>query len=189
MKTNPGYLQTVAALLEASLDVYVDAQARTKVRLEALTKCKDVARQLLKILPPIVATSANSYITDHDALSDFIVADSPPNRALHRLRVLVELIKLSGEAPASQGGTAEVAPGEASTPPRARSAGRLRKEDSEAKRATMRAIIAEHRTMVDDYKSLAFHAGVSTSTARRFVEEMRQEYRNSKGPGAGSGQD
>ena len=58
--------------------------------------------------------------------------------------------------------------------------GRLPKEESDAKRAQMLATLRQHCSLKDDICRLADMVGVSESTARRWLEEEEQKYRESK---------
>jgi hypothetical protein len=58
--------------------------------------------------------------------------------------------------------------------------GRLPRRDSEAKRATMLAVIRQHPTLKDEPGTLATHVGVSESTVRRWLDDEDQKYRESK---------
>jgi hypothetical protein len=58
--------------------------------------------------------------------------------------------------------------------------GRLSKADREAKRTSMLATIRQHPSLSDDPAKLANMIGVSESTARRWLDEERQQYQKSR---------
>lgn len=62
--------------------------------------------------------------------------------------------------------------------------GRLRRKDSEAKRAGMLAKVRQHLTLKDDPKLLASEFGVSESTARRWLNAEEQRYLDSRAANA-----
>ncbi len=58
--------------------------------------------------------------------------------------------------------------------------GRLSKEESDAKRATMLATIRQHPSLKDDPAKLAQDVGVSESTVRRWLDDEERKYRESR---------
>jgi hypothetical protein len=99
----------------------------------------------------------------------------------NRQKILAVLRNLIAEAQAIEPpkpATAQAGEAEAGEPKRKR--GRMVKDESEAKRAQMLATIRQHPTLIDDPVKLAGDVGVSESTARRWLEEEREKYRQSK---------
>ena len=82
--------------------------------------------------------------------------------------------------PSPQVGTQAGGQVDAERPTGKRRAGRLSKEDGEAKQAYMLALIRQHPTLKDDPGELARLVGVSESTIRRWLEDEEQKYRESK---------
>jgi hypothetical protein len=77
------------------------------------------------------------------------------------------------------GGAGVAATGGAKGAGKAKRRGRLSKADREAAMAALAAALQKHPTLKDDPPALAREAGVSESTARRWVEELDEKYRES----------
>jgi hypothetical protein len=58
--------------------------------------------------------------------------------------------------------------------------GRLNKQESEAKRTAMLAMIRQHPSLKDDPEQLAENVGVSESTIRRWLADEEEKYKHSK---------
>ncbi len=101
-----------------------------------------------------------------------------PGKALELFRwVRQEIQRLSSET----AGGGDTAPSETALDPNAtKRRGRLPKGESAAKRAEMLATLSQHPTLKDDVAKLANMVGVSESTARRWLEEEEERYRQSR---------
>jgi hypothetical protein len=102
-------------------------------------------------------------------------AQGDPPAAPDAAQPVVELV--DEEAQQAQG-DAPAAPAVATEGRKA--GGRLPKDVSEAKRATMMAIVRQHPTLADDPAKLAEMVGVGESTVRRWLDDMQQQYQNCK---------
>jgi hypothetical protein len=65
-------------------------------------------------------------------------------------------------------------------PKPSRQRGRLNKDDSKAKRASLLATIRQHPSLKDDPAKLGGMVGVSESTARRWLNDEEKKYRESR---------
>jgi hypothetical protein len=59
-------------------------------------------------------------------------------------------------------------------------AGRLPKDESEARRAAMLAMLIKHPSMKDDIPALAREAGVNERTARRWIKEDQKRFEETR---------
>lgn len=125
----------------------------------------------------IGAATVESENIDHGTFG--AVLSLPPHRYAQRAAeyafVCDALAKESGETGAAP--TTKLEP-KAETAAKRR--GRLEKAESKSKRTALLATLRQHPTLKDDIPTLAASVQVSESTARRWVEEELQKYRQSK---------
>jgi hypothetical protein len=146
----------------------VDRRILPRETLDAISRAADVLEGELSAYPPRKAEPTNAV----DATCGQTAEGQPLDAGS------------AGEAqtakPIGAGQThGGMTPG-AESPARERRGGRLRKDDSDAKRVLMLATLRAHPSLRDAPGTLGNMVGVSESTARRWLEDEERKYRESK---------